>query len=91
MDDQIPSFEGPVCPLPLKNETTIVLGHGSGGLMTHNLIQEVFQAHFRNSFINAGNDFANTPIPENYQNGKLSIQHGWSYHFADFLSRWRYW
>jgi hydrogenase expression/formation protein HypE len=41
--------------------------------MTHNLIQEVFQAHFRNSFINAGNDFANTPIPENYQNGKLSI------------------
>jgi hydrogenase expression/formation protein HypE len=73
MDDQIPSFEGPVCPLPLKNETTIVLGHGSGGLMTHNLIQDVFQAHFQNSFIKAGNDFANTPIPENYSNGKLSI------------------
>ncbi|PKO07633.1 MAG: hydrogenase expression/formation protein HypE [Chloroflexi bacterium HGW-Chloroflexi-3] len=73
MDDQFPTFEGSVCPLPLKNETTIVLGHGSGGLMTHNLIQEVFQAHFQNSFIKAGNDFANTPIPENYQNGKLSI------------------
>ncbi|MBW6473951.1 MAG: hydrogenase expression/formation protein HypE [Anaerolineaceae bacterium] len=73
MVDQIPTFEGPVCPLPLKNETTIVMGHGSGGLMTHNLIQEVFQAHFQNSFIKAGNDFANTPIPDTNPNGRLSI------------------
>lgn len=73
MDYKIPTFEGPACPLPLKNETTIVLGHGSGGLMTHNLIQEVFQSHFQNSYIKAGNDFANTPIPETFSNGRLSI------------------
>ena len=73
MDDRIPTFEGPVCPLPLKNDTTIVIGHGSGGLMTHNLIQEVFQTHFRNRFIKAGNDFANTPLPESFKNGRLSI------------------
>lgn len=73
MDDQISTFEGPVCPLPLKNDTTIVLGHGSGGLMTHNLIQEVFQTHFKNSFIRAGNDFANAPLPDSFKNGRLSI------------------
>jgi len=73
MDDHIPTFEGLVCPLPLKNDTTIVLGHGSGGLMTHNLIQEIFQKHFQNSFIKAGNDFAIAPIPGNFTNGKLSI------------------
>lgn len=73
MADQIPAFEGPVCPMPLKNETTIVLGHGSGGLMTHNLIREVFQSHINNVFIKAGNDFANTTIPEEFKNGKLAI------------------
>jgi hydrogenase expression/formation protein HypE len=73
MDDPIPVFEGPVCPLPLKNNTTIVMGHGSGGLMTHNLIKNVFQKYFNNRFINAGNDFANTPISDRLSKGKISI------------------
>jgi len=73
MSDQFPSFEGPVCPVPLKNNSTIVLGHGSGGLMTHNLIKDVFQSYFNNHFIKAGNDFAKTPIPGIKGNGSLSI------------------
>jgi hydrogenase expression/formation protein HypE len=73
MDDPIPVFEGPVCPLPLKNNTTIVMGHGSGGLMTHTLIKDVFQKYFNNQFINAGNDFANIPISGSLSNGKISI------------------
>lgn len=73
MSDQFPSFEGPVCPVPLKNNSTIVLGHGSGGLMTHNLIKDVFQSYFNNHFIKAGNDFANTPLPGIKGNGSLSI------------------
>jgi len=73
MSDQFPSFEGPVCPVPLKNNSTIVLGHGSGGLMTHNLIKDVFQSYINNHFIIAGNDFAKTPLPGIKGNGSLSI------------------
>jgi len=73
MSDQFPSFEGPVCPVPLKNNSTIVLGHGSGGLMTHNLIKDVFQSYINNHFIIAGNDFAKTPLPGSKGNGSLSI------------------
>jgi hydrogenase expression/formation protein HypE len=73
MDDQLPAFEGPACPLPLKNNTTIVMGHGSGGLMTHNLIKDVFQKYFQNEFLRAGNDFASTPISNSNEKGRISI------------------
>jgi len=73
MDVNLPDFEGPVCPVPLKNDTTVVMGHGSGGLLTANLIKEVFRSHFNSSFLHAGNDFANIPIPNKNSNGRISI------------------
>lgn len=73
MDDNISIFEGPVCPAPLSHHDTIVLGHGSGGLMTHNLIKNVFKSAFSNPMIDAGNDFANAPLPETLTKGRLSI------------------
>ncbi len=35
-----------------------MLGHGSGGGMTQDLIRKFFQPHFSNPALNAGNDFA---------------------------------
>ncbi len=57
VENQLPVLEGPVCPLPLPHTEQIVMGHGSGGLMTHDLIQKVFMPYFSNDVLNAGNDF----------------------------------
>lgn len=73
MEENLPNFEGPVCPVPLKNDSTVVMGHGSGGLLTANLIRDVFQSHFNSSFLHAGNDFAKIPIPNQNSKGRISI------------------
>jgi len=65
------TFEGPVCPIPLRHNKSIVMGHGSGGKMTDDLIRQVFQKYFSNSFLEAGNDFASVPMPG--PGGHLSI------------------
>lgn len=33
MTNELPSLEGPICPLPRSHTEKIVLGHGSGGKM----------------------------------------------------------
>lgn len=58
MVTEIPSYEGPVCALPLVHQDQIVMGHGSGGRMTQELIKKVFQPYFSNPALNANNDFA---------------------------------
>ncbi|MBI5942961.1 MAG: hydrogenase expression/formation protein HypE [Chloroflexi bacterium] len=35
-------FEGYTCPVPIKPADTIVLGHGSGGKLSHDLINRLF-------------------------------------------------
>lgn len=66
-----PSFEGPNCPIPLQHKQTIVMGHGSGGKMTQDLIRQVFHKHFTNPMLDAGNDFAIATLPD--IPGRLSI------------------
>ncbi|MGD0006653.1 MAG: hydrogenase expression/formation protein HypE [Anaerolineaceae bacterium] len=61
----IPTFEGPVCPVPLRHEEQIVIGHGSGGRMTHELIQRVFLPRLSSQALLAGNDFGLVGLPEN--------------------------
>ena len=58
---EMPILEGPNCPLPITDRGSIVLGHGSGGQMTHDLIREVFQSRLSNTILNAANDAANIP------------------------------
>jgi len=53
-----PSIQGAVCAVPLRHHDTIVMGHGSGGRMTQELIQQVFQPHLSDPELLAGNDFA---------------------------------
>ncbi len=57
------TMQGPVCPLPLHHHSQIVMGHGSGGRMTQELIQEIFVPYFSNPALLAGNDFASLSIP----------------------------
>lgn len=60
-EPEFPSMQGPVCPLPLTNFDVIVMGHGSGGLMTNELVSRVFLPHFNNPALLAANDFAEIP------------------------------
>jgi hydrogenase expression/formation protein HypE len=62
MSDQKPSLEGAVCPLPLSHNEQIVMGHGSGGRMTHDLIQSVFARYFNNPILARNNDAASLEI-----------------------------
>jgi len=51
-----PGFEGPLCPVPLPHQDRIVLGHGSGGKMSHDLVAHLFLPPFDNPALRAGDD-----------------------------------
>jgi len=53
-----PSFEDASCPVPLAHNDRIVIGHGSGGKMTHDLIRKVFLPYFDNPILKTGDDSA---------------------------------
>jgi hydrogenase expression/formation protein HypE len=50
------SLEGAICPLPLSHQDQIVMGHGSGGKMSHDLITRLFYPPFDNPVLRAGDD-----------------------------------
>jgi hydrogenase expression/formation protein HypE len=52
------TLTSPSCPTPLRHDDRIVIGHGSGGRMTADLINRIFQPYFSNPILLAGNDFA---------------------------------
>jgi len=47
---------GPVCPLPLPHMERIVMGHGSGGKMSHDLVARLFLPYFDNPVLRQGDD-----------------------------------
>ena len=58
MTDETVSIQGLVCPVPLSHNDRIVLGHGSGGKLSHDLIKRLFLSAFDNPSLGAGNDAA---------------------------------
>ncbi len=65
-----PSFaSGAVCPRPLPHDQRIVMGHGSGGKMSHDLIARVFAAPFDSPALRQGDDAGAVEIPP----GRLAI------------------
>jgi hydrogenase expression/formation protein HypE len=50
------SVQGAVCPVPLAHDEQIVMGHGSGGKMSHDLISRFFAPAFQNPALSAGDD-----------------------------------
>lgn len=57
------AFEGPACPAPTASDTTILMGHGGGGRLTHQLIERIFLRHFGNPQLLARHDGALLHLP----------------------------
>src|SRR5579883_1066315 len=51
------------CPSPILNHKTIVLGHGSGGKLSHQLIQKMILPAFRNPILETQHDGAVLQMP----------------------------
>lgn len=51
-------WEGPVCPMPISQRETVVLGHGSGGRMSQDLISGLFYPAFDNPVLREAGDAA---------------------------------
>ena len=58
MTDETFNIEGAVCAPPLTHNEQIVMGHGAGGRMSHQLIQKAFMSTFDNPVLRAGDDAA---------------------------------
>ena len=56
MKPNLPSIQGAVCPVPLPHREQIMIGHGSGGRMSHDLIARTFMPAFDNPILSAGDD-----------------------------------
>jgi hydrogenase expression/formation protein HypE len=68
MKDSLIKIEGVTCPLPLNHQEQIVLGHGSGGKMSFDLISKVFLPSFTNPILITGDDAASISIPRSGNN-----------------------
>lgn len=55
--------QGLVCPLPHTHTENVVIGHGSGGSMTHDLIRNIFQERIGNDILAESNDAARLVLP----------------------------
>ncbi|NOX38745.1 MAG: hydrogenase expression/formation protein HypE [Calditrichaeota bacterium] len=49
---------GPVCPIPIQEYPQVLLAHGGGGKLMHQLIQKMFGPTFANPLLDAGHDGA---------------------------------
>ena len=58
MTDEPISMQGAVCPTPVQQRDRVVLGHGSGGKLMHDLIAKTFLPAFDNPLLRAGDDAA---------------------------------
>jgi len=70
MSDETINIEGAVCAPPLTHNEQIVMGHGAGGRMSHQLIQKAFMSAFDNPALCAGDDAARL---ESDQHANLAI------------------
>ena len=56
MSDEQATIAGIVCPSPIARRDRIVMGHGSGGKLSHDLIEKLFLPPFDNPVLRAGDD-----------------------------------
>jgi hydrogenase expression/formation protein HypE len=50
------SLESPICPVPISHREQIMMGHGSGGKLSRDLINNLFLPPLDNPVLRAGND-----------------------------------
>ena len=65
------NMQGPICPVPHHHTDTVVIGHGSGGAMSQDLIRNVFQTRLGNTYLDQGNDAARIALSN--QGGEIAI------------------
>jgi hydrogenase expression/formation protein HypE len=58
-----------VCPIPIEQYPNVLLAHGGGGRLTHQLIEKMFMPAFGNSMLGARHDGAVFDLPS----GKLAF------------------
>ncbi|MDX1413960.1 MAG: hydrogenase expression/formation protein HypE [Candidatus Promineifilaceae bacterium] len=56
MSEEIAYIESAMCPLPIRDRGQVILGHGSGGKLSYDLINGLFLPPFDNPALRAGND-----------------------------------
>ncbi|MCP4417349.1 MAG: hydrogenase expression/formation protein HypE [Chloroflexi bacterium] len=49
-------IQSAICPVPIRDRGHVILGHGSGGKLSHDLIGNLFLPPFDNPALRAGND-----------------------------------
>src|SRR5271166_1273188 len=59
---EVIDFDQPSCPVPVSNYEHILLGHGSGGRLTADLIQRLFVPAFDNEILSALEDQATVSL-----------------------------
>ena len=57
------------CPIPLSDYDRVLLAHGGGGKLTHQLIEKMFYAGLGNEILQVGHDGAMLPAID----GKLAF------------------
>ena len=62
-------FNNWVCPLPLRDYPRIVLGHGGGGKLSNELVENLFLPAFRNDTLDKLSDSAQIEMAEILQTG----------------------
>ncbi len=65
------NMQGPACPVPHHHTDTVMIGHGSGGSMTQDLIRNIFQTHLGNAYLEQGNDAARIGL--HHAEGEMAI------------------
>lgn len=58
MQDQHPDFSQMGCPIQLQDYQQVLLAHGSGGKLTHQLIEKMFMPAFHNPLLDSRHDGA---------------------------------
>ncbi len=73
MSSEIPSADPASfsCPLPITTHKEIVLGHGSGGKLSQQLIQKIILPHFKNELLEPLHDGAMFSIDNTSGNGNV--------------------
>jgi len=50
------TIQGLVCPVPIRKRGQVIMGHGSGGVLSHDLITDLFYPPFDNPILRLSND-----------------------------------
>ena len=69
MTDEGATIDGWVCPMPLRDQPNIVMGHGGGGKLSAELIEHLFLPAFRNEHLDGLGDASVLDVPP----GKIAM------------------